>query len=49
MQHEQRLAALAVVRVHEGATLPAALAAVADGAPTRGHALVQELAYGTLR
>ena len=33
----------------DGATLPAALAAVADGAPTRGHALVQELAYGTLR
>ncbi|MCC7217912.1 MAG: 16S rRNA (cytosine(967)-C(5))-methyltransferase RsmB [Burkholderiales bacterium] len=49
MQHEQRLAALAVCRVLDGATLPAALAAVADGAPTRGHALVQELAYGTLR
>lgn len=49
MQHEQRLAALAVRRVLDGATLPAALAAVADGAPTRGHALVQELAYGTLR
>jgi 16S rRNA (cytosine967-C5)-methyltransferase len=49
VQHEQRLAALAVTRVLEGATLPAALAAVDDGAPTRGHALVQELAYGTLR
>ena len=49
MQNEQRLAALAVTRVHAGATLPAALAAVDDGAPTRGHALVQELAYGTLR
>ncbi len=49
MQHEQRLAALAVVRVLDGSTLPAALAAVADGAATRGHALVQELAYGTLR
>ncbi len=49
MHHEQRMAALAVRRVLEGATLPAALAAVADGAPTRGHALVQELAYGTLR
>ena len=49
MQHEQRLAALAVLRVLAGAKLPAALAAVADGAPTRGHTLVQELAYGTLR
>lgn len=49
MQHEQRLAALAVRRVLDGATLPAALAAVDDGAPTRGRALVQELAYGTLR
>jgi 16S rRNA (cytosine967-C5)-methyltransferase len=49
MHHEQCMAALAVRRVLEGATLPAALAAVADGAPTRGHALVQELAYGTLR
>ncbi len=43
------MAALAVLRVLEGATLPAALAPVADGAATRGHALVQELAYGTLR
>ena len=49
MHHEQRLAALAVRRVFEGATLPAALTAVADGANTRGHTLVQELAYGTLR
>ena len=49
MHHEQRLAALAVCRVLDGTPLPAALAAVADGAPTRGHALVQELAYGTLR
>jgi 16S rRNA (cytosine967-C5)-methyltransferase len=49
MQHEQTLAALAVRKVHDGITLPAALAAVDDGAPTRGHALVQELAYGTLR
>lgn len=43
------MAALAVCRVFDGATLPVALAAVADGAPTRGHAFVQELAYGTLR
>ncbi|MCC7327554.1 MAG: 16S rRNA (cytosine(967)-C(5))-methyltransferase RsmB [Burkholderiales bacterium] len=49
MQHEQRMAALAVCRVQDGATLPAALAAVADGAPTRGYTLVAELAYGTLR
>lgn len=49
MEHEQRMAALAVHRVHQGATLQAALAAVDDHAPTRGHALVQELAYGTLR
>src|SRR5216117_3320483 len=49
MQNEQRQAALAVHRVLQGATLPDALASVADGAPTRGHALVQELAYGTLR
>lgn len=49
MQHEQRLAALAVLRVLGGEPLPVALAAVADGAPTRGHSFVQELAYGTLR
>ncbi len=46
MRNEQRLAALAVERVLAGATLPAALAALEQG---RGHALVQELAYGTLR
>jgi 16S rRNA (cytosine967-C5)-methyltransferase len=49
MHHEQQQAARAVLRVLDGATLPTALAAVADGAATRGHALVQELAYGTLR
>lgn len=49
MQHEQRMAALAVRHVLDGVTLPAALAAVDDGAATGGHALVQELAYGTLR
>ena len=38
-----------MTRVLDGATLPAALAAVDDGAATRGRALVQELAYGTLR
>ncbi len=49
MHHEQQMAAAAVRRVFEGETLPMALAAVDDGAQTRGHALVQELAYGTLR
>ena len=49
MENEQRAAAVAVRHVLDGATLPAALAAVADNAATRGHALVQELAYGTLR
>ena len=49
MQNEQRAAAFAVRHVLGGATLPAALAAVADNAPTRGHTLVQELSYGTLR
>jgi 16S rRNA (cytosine967-C5)-methyltransferase len=49
VHHEQQLAARAVQRVLEGATLPAALAAVDDQSATRGHALVQELAYGTLR
>ena len=43
------MAALAVRRVLDGATLPAALAAVDDGAATGGRAFVQELAYGTLR
>lgn len=49
MEHEQRMAALAVLRVQQGDTLQTALAAVDDGAATRGHALVQELTYGTLR
>ena len=52
MQEAQRLAALAVRRVHDGATLPAALAALAPperDAVGRRRALVQELAYGTLR
>jgi len=49
MQYEQQQAALAIRRVFAGQTLPAALAAVDDGAPTRGRALVQELAYGVLR
>jgi 16S rRNA (cytosine967-C5)-methyltransferase len=48
----QRLAALSVRRVLDGSTLPAALAAVAPAeadAQGRRRALVQELAYGTLR
>ncbi len=49
MQIEQQQAARAVRHVLTGMALPAALAAVDDGAATRGHALVQELAYGTLR
>lgn len=53
MQEAQRQAALVVARVLEGAALPAALAAVAAGAGAteggRRRALVQELAYGTLR
>jgi 16S rRNA (cytosine967-C5)-methyltransferase len=49
MQHEQAQAARAVARVLEGATLSSALAAVDDGSALRGRALVQELAYGTLR
>jgi len=49
MHNEQQQAALAIRRVFAGQTLPAALAAVDDGAPTRGRALVQELAYGVLR
>ena len=52
MQEAQRQAALAVHRVLGGATLPAALAAVApsgDPAAGRRRALTQELAYGTLR
>jgi 16S rRNA (cytosine967-C5)-methyltransferase len=52
MQEAQQLAALAVQRVMEGVALPAALAAVAsatDDTAGRRRALVQELAYGTLR
>jgi 16S rRNA (cytosine967-C5)-methyltransferase len=51
MEQAQRQAAQAVQRVLAGATLPAALAAVAPagGDEGRRRALVQELAYGTLR
>ena len=52
MQEAQRLAALAVRRVLDGSTLPTALAALAPreaDALGRRRALVQELAYGTLR
>jgi 16S rRNA (cytosine967-C5)-methyltransferase len=49
MQIEQQQAALAVRRVFEGMSLPAALASVDDGSVLRGRTLVQELAYGTLR
>jgi 16S rRNA (cytosine967-C5)-methyltransferase len=52
LEEAQRQAALAVRRVLNGATLPAALAAVApDEAADAGRrrSLVQELAYGTLR
>lgn len=56
MEEAQRQATLAIRRVLEGTTLPVALAAVvpagdaAGGAdPGRRRALVQELAYGTLR
>jgi 16S rRNA (cytosine967-C5)-methyltransferase len=52
MQEAQRQAALAVQRVMQGSALPAALAAVApsgDETGGRRRALVQELAYGTLR
>ena len=52
MLDAQRLAALCVQRVLDGATLPAALAKFAppeQGSPGRRRALVQELAYGTLR
>jgi 16S rRNA (cytosine967-C5)-methyltransferase len=48
MQREQTLAALAVMRVFDGARLSDALAAVDEG-HGRGQSLVQELAYGTLR
>ena len=46
MEREQAAAALAVRRVLDGSTLPAALA---DAPTDLGRAFVQELAYGTLR
>ena len=52
MQEAQRLASLAVRRVLDGSTLPAALAALSPREPDsvgRRRALVQELAFGTLR
>ena len=52
MREAQRLAALPSARVLDGATLPAALATFAPAerdAQGRRRALVQELAYGTLR
>ena len=49
MHVEQQQAARAVRAVLDGANLRDALAAVDDGSPLRGRALVQELAYGTLR
>src|SRR5437868_409309 len=49
MQVEQQQAARVVDSVHRGVALDAALAGVDDGSPLRGRALVQELAYGTLR
>jgi 16S rRNA (cytosine967-C5)-methyltransferase len=48
MELAQRAAAKAVRRVVAGSTLPVALAAVGD-ASQEDRALVQELAYGTLR
>ena len=48
MEHAQRVAARIVRRVLAGATLPVALAAAGGGAE-HDRALVQELAYGTLR
>jgi 16S rRNA (cytosine967-C5)-methyltransferase len=52
MREAQRLAALSVRRVLDGSTLPVALGAIAPTereAQGRRRALVQELAYGTLR
>lgn len=49
MQASQRQAALAIARVFEGATLGAALATPDIEAAGPARALVQELAYGTLR
>jgi 16S rRNA (cytosine967-C5)-methyltransferase len=48
MEHAQRVAAKAVRRVLAGATLPVALAA-SGGLAEVDRALIQELAYGTLR
>jgi 16S rRNA (cytosine967-C5)-methyltransferase len=48
LQREQTLAALALMRVFDGAQLRDALAAV-DERHGRGQSLVQELAYGALR
>ncbi|HET8875241.1 MAG TPA: 16S rRNA (cytosine(967)-C(5))-methyltransferase RsmB [Casimicrobiaceae bacterium] len=49
MKQEQTQAALAVMRVFDGAQLRDALALVDDGSALRGRTLVQEIAYGTLR
>jgi len=49
MNHEQHSAALAVNKVLEGRTLPAALAEVVQHGATGNPAFIQELAYGTLR
>jgi 16S rRNA (cytosine967-C5)-methyltransferase len=48
MEHAQRVAARTVRRVLAGSTLPVALAA-AGGLAQNDRALIQELAYGTLR
>ncbi len=48
MEHSQRIAARTVRRVLAGSTLPVALAA-ANGVALEDRALIQELAYGTLR
>ena len=47
MEFAQRKAARAVQQVLSGSTLPVALAG--NAAPIAARALVQELAYGTLR
>lgn len=49
MKQEQTQAALAVMRVFDGAQLRDALALVDDASALRGRTLVQEIAYGTLR
>ncbi len=48
MEHAQRIAAGTVRRVLAGSTLPLALASV-GGSTSDDRALIQELAYGTLR